>query len=67
MSLCPRTRRNERSASSMPAAIQRFFIEPSFHLVTRRVVRLAIEIIDSMQFVVVRVAARVPRRRDVGR
>src|SRR5271157_1047983 len=60
MSLWPRTRRNERSASSMPAAIQRFFMEPSFHLVTRPVVRLAIEIIDSMQFVVVSVPANVP-------
>jgi hypothetical protein len=37
----------------MPAAIQRFFMEPSFHLVTRPEVRLAIEIIDSMQLVVV--------------
>ena len=52
----------------MPAAIQRFFIEPSFHLVTRLVVRLAIEIIDSMQLVVVSVLANVPptpRRRTV--
>ncbi len=44
----------------MPAATQRFFMEPSFHFVTLRVVRLAIEIIDSMQLVVVSVAANVP-------
>jgi hypothetical protein len=46
----------------------RFFMEPSFHLVTRPVVRLAIEIIDSMQLVEVSVSARVPptpRRRTV--
>jgi len=36
----------------MPAVTQRFFIEPSFHFVTLRVVRFVIEIIDSMQFVV---------------
>ena len=51
----------------MPAATQRFFIEPSFQRVTRAVVRRAIEIIDSMQLVLVSVLARVPpmpRRRD---
>jgi hypothetical protein len=45
----------------MPAAIQRFFIEPSFHVVTRRLVHLAIEIIDWMQLVLVSVLANVPR------
>jgi len=39
MSLQPFTRQKERSASSMSAAIQRFFMEPYFHLVTRLVVR----------------------------
>ena len=60
MSLYPRTRRNERSASSMPAATQRFFIEPSFHFVTLPVVRRVMEIIDSMQLVLVRVLASAP-------
>ena len=60
MSLQPRTRRNERSASSMPAAIQCFFMDPSFHRVTRPVVRRAIEIVDSMQFVLVRVRGEGP-------
>jgi hypothetical protein len=32
----------------MPAAIHRFFIEPSFHRVTRPVVRRATEIMDSI-------------------
>ena len=31
-----------------------FFMEPSFHLVTLRVVRFAMEIIDSMQLAVVK-------------
>jgi len=44
----------------MPAAIQRFIKEPSFYLVTRPVVHLAIEIIDLMQLVVVSVPANVP-------
>jgi len=68
MSLCQRTRRNERSASSIPAATQRFFMLPSFQRVTRPVVRRATEIIDSMQLVLVSVLAKVPvmpRRRTV--
>ena len=55
MSAWPLTRRNERSASSMPAAIHRFFIVPSRQFFTRPVVVRQIEIIDSMQFVFVNV------------
>ena len=53
MSAWPLRRRKERSASSIPAAIQRFFIVPSRQCFTRPVVVRVIEIIDSMQFVFV--------------
>ena len=52
MSAWPLRRRKERSASSIPAAIHRFFIVPSRQCFTRPVV-VRMEIIDSMQFVFV--------------
>ena len=55
MSVWPLTRRKDRSASSIPAAIHRFFIVPFFQFFTRPVVVREIEIIDSMQFVFVKV------------
>ena len=55
MSLHPRTRRNDRSASSIPTVIQRFRIFPSPQFFTRPLVVLTIEIIDSIQFVFVNV------------
>ena len=64
----PFTRRNERSASSIPAATQRFFMEPSFQRFTRPMTVRATEIIDSMQLVLVSVSASrppTPRRRTV--
>ena len=62
MSLQPRTRRNERSASSIPTAIHRLRILPSPQFFTRPDVVRTIEIIDSMQFVFVNV-----RRNRTGR
>jgi hypothetical protein len=59
---------NDRSASSMPAATQRFFIRPSRQRLTLPIVVRATEIIDSMALVVVRLRARrpsMPRRRTV--
>jgi hypothetical protein len=53
MSAWPLRRRKECSASSIPAAIHRFFIVPSRQCFTRAVVVRVIEIIDSMQFVFV--------------
>src|SRR6478752_1226770 len=55
-------RRNDRSALSMPAAVQRNTICPSRQRVTLRLVALAMEIIDSMGLDVVSVLARRPSR-----
>ena len=55
MSAWPLTRRKDRSASSMPAAIHRFFMVPFCQFLTRPVVVRVMEIIDSMQFVFVNV------------
>src|SRR5512144_2445127 len=53
-------RRTDRSALSMPAAVQRSTICPSRHLVTLRLVVRAIEIIDSIGLEVVSVLASRP-------
>lgn len=68
MSAWPLTRRKDRSASSIPAAIHRFFIVPSPQFFTRPEEVLMIEIIDSTQFVFVNVRRNrigVPRRATV--
>src|ERR1700739_3165595 len=58
--LWPLMRRKDRSALSIPAAVQRSTIWPSRQRVTLRLVVRAIEIIDSMGLLVVRVLARRP-------
>src|SRR6478752_5358719 len=58
--LYPLMRRKDRSALSMPAAVQRSTIWPSRQRVTFRLVVRAMEIIDSMGLLVVRVLARRP-------
>ena len=58
--LWPLMRRKDRSALSMPAAVQRSTICPSRQRVTFRLVVRAIEIIDSIGLLVVRVLARRP-------
>ena len=58
MSAWPLMRRKERSASSIDAAIQRFFMVAVFQCLTLPVVSRAMEIIDSMQFVLVSDAFR---------
>ena len=65
----PLTRRNERWASIMPVAIYRFFMSPSFQILTRPVTTRTVEIIDSMQFVFVndRRSAPVMPSRATGR
>jgi hypothetical protein len=62
--LSPRTL---RSALSTPAAHQRLIILPSRHRFTFLVVSRAIEIMLSMQFVFVRLAASGRRHRAAGR
>src|SRR6476619_2031477 len=59
-------RRNDRSALSMPAAVQRNTICPSRQRVTLRLVALTMEIIDSMGLDVVSVLARRPSRAQPG-
>jgi hypothetical protein len=54
------SRRKLRSALSIPAAHQRLIILPSRHRFTFLVVSRAIEIMLSMQFVFVRLAASRP-------
>ena len=64
----PLMRRKDRSALSIPAAVQRSTICPSRQRVTLRLVFRAMEIIDSMGLLVVRVLARrpsMPRRATV--
>ena len=58
--LWPLTRRKDRSALSIPAAVQRSTIWPSRHLVTLRLVARAMEIIESTGLLVVRVLASRP-------
>lgn len=53
-------RRKDRSAFSIPAAVQRSTICPSRQRVTLRLMVRAIEIIDSTGFDVVKVLARRP-------
>src|SRR3954453_2811622 len=68
ISAWPLIRRKERSASSMLAAIHRFFMVPFFQYFTRPMVSRAMEIIDSMQFVFVMLALSrlgTPRRATV--
>ena len=60
----PLMRRKDRSALSMPAAVQRSTIYPSSQRVTLRLVERAIEIIDSTGFDVVSVLPADRRRRD---
>ena len=66
--LWPLMRRKDRSALSMPAAVQRSTICPSRQRVTLRLVARAMEIIDSTGLLVVNVLARrpsMPRRATV--
>jgi hypothetical protein len=56
-------RRKDRSALSMPAAVQRSTICPSRQRATLRLVKRAIEIIDSTGFDVVSVLPADRRRR----
>lgn len=51
----------------MPVSIRRFFMSPSFQVLTRPVTVRTIEIIDSMQFVFVNDRRRAPVSPDYGR
>src|SRR6266511_1533806 len=62
MSRYPFTRRNCRSATSMPAAVHRAIILSSRHRLTLRMTSRAMEIIDSTGFVVYRVRDSVGGR-----
>ena len=59
-------RRNCRSASSMPAAVQRSAISPDCQRLTLRLVRRTHSIIDSQGFVEASVRFRVPRDPEAG-
>jgi len=49
----PLTRRNERWSSITPVAIHRFFISPPFRVLTRWLTTRTVQIVDSMQLVLV--------------
>lgn len=62
------SRRKERSVSSVPAAVQLFFVSPSRQRLTRPWSVRQIEVIDSMQFAFVsdcRDRPAMPRRATV--